>query len=159
MKTQQWLAAAVAENGALVMAGKKTRTEAETAGLAIVRKHPEFLEQLGAALYSKQLGKWLAEHASSGDLFQAQMFPDLPAVMRITPNRSLPVADMTGPDLDNARAMLWNRTGHMMAGAEAAGKKERAAFGAFFKRVRPHLTDGATVAEVLEKLAAQDDAA
>lgn len=156
MKILPWLASAVAENCALVLEAKQTRAEADAAVIAVIRKHPEFLDQLGAALGVRLNGRWISEHSASGDLFQTQMFPDLPAVMRVAPKKAVALADMTAADLDHAKNMLWNRTENQMSGAKEGAERERAAFSRLYDRVRPLLSGEKTVSEVLAELAAKD---
>lgn len=149
MKYPDWLGITVAEHAAKVLGGERQRAEANTAVTAAILAHPEFIADRAAALADQQVAAWLREHESSGDLFQAALFPLLPASMRTTPKRTAHVTSMTGRDLDNAKAMLWNRTKNSMDGAE----KERAEFAAFYDRVRPLLADGRTVADALAELA------
>lgn len=158
MKTPPWLAEEIARQGAGVLDGSVKRASADAAVIATTRKHPEFLDELGAALAVRLLGKWVSEHTSSGDLFQAGLFEDLPAILRVAPQRTAAIADMTGADLDKARNMLWNRTEHQMNGAREAAERERAAFSRLYDRVRPLLADGKTVGDVLAALAAEDAA-
>jgi hypothetical protein len=149
VKTPDWLKTAVAEHAANVLAGTEQRAGANAAVAAAITGHPEFLAERAAALADQQVARWLKEHESSGDLFQAALFPLLPASMRTTPKKSAAVASMTGRDLDNAKAMLWNRTQNAKDGAD----RERATFSAFYDRVRPLLKDDRTVGEVLAVLA------
>jgi hypothetical protein len=159
MKTPQWLTEKIAQTGARVLDGKITRPAGDSEISAAVRAHPEYGAELAAAAGASLFGRWLGEHASGGDLFQAALFPDLPAVMRIAPNRTAAVTDMTGEDLDHARNMLWARTQNMVDGAEEAANRERAAFSRLYDKVRPLLGGDLTVADVLDKLAAQENAA
>jgi hypothetical protein len=156
MKTPPWLATAIAGNGAAVLGGQKTRAEADADVIKTVNDHPGYLADLGATEALRLLGRWVAEHTSGGDLFQAQMFPDLPATLRVTPKKASEVASMTAHDLDSARNILWARTENQMNGAREAAERERAAFLAFYDKVRPLLADGKTVGEVLPGLAAKD---
>lgn len=153
MKTPQWLATAVADSGVNVLGGSANRAEAEAAVIAATRDHPEFLAELGAAMAVRLLGKWIGEHESGGDLFQTQMFPGLPAAMRVAPKRSTLVADMTAEDLDHAKNMLWARTKNQMDGAREAAEHEREVFMAFYGKVRPLLSGGLTVSEAIGRLA------
>lgn len=153
MKTApRWLAEKIAATGVLVLDGRITRAEADTAIAAATREHPEFGEELGTAAGIGLFGKWLREHTSGGDLFQAGLFPDLPAVMRIAPNKSARIADMTAEELDHAKNMLFARTKNMVEGAEEASKQERAAFMRLYDKVRPLLSGDKTVADVLHGL-------
>jgi hypothetical protein len=155
VKTPPWLAEEINEQGAAVLAGTASRGSADTVVIATVREHPEFLAELGAAFAVRLLAKWLTEHTSGGDLFQAGMFPDLPATLAVAPKKRSGVADMTGPDLDKARNMLYARTENQIEGTKKAALAERAAFDGFYDKVRPRLTDGKTVGAVLAELVAQ----
>ena len=159
MKTPAWLKSAVAQNGADVLDAKKTRAEADAAVAKAVAGHPEFLAGLSAALASRLLGKWVGEHASSGDLFQAQMFPDLPATLRVSPKKASEVASMTAGDLDKARNILWARTENQVNGTKEAAERERRAFSDFYDKVRPLLTGDKTVSDALKQLATHGNAA
>jgi hypothetical protein len=145
VKTPDWYREAIAKHGAEIAAGTDNGNAA-AAVIAAIAGHPEFLE----GIVDRDLAKWVKEHESSGDLFQASLFPEIPATMRVTPNRSLKVSLMTGGDLDNAKSMLWNRTQNSMDGAG----RERDVFAAFYERVRPLLKGELTVSEVLSRLAA-----
>jgi hypothetical protein len=155
VKTPQWLAQKIAETGVLVLDGKMSRAEADAAVIAATREHPEYGEELAAASIVALFGRWLRDHSSSGDLFQAQMFPGLPAVLVVAPKRKVGVADMTRADLDHAKNMLYARTGNAIDGAKKAAEAERAAFDAFYDKVCPLLTDGKTVGDVLGALASE----
>lgn len=155
MNTPDWYRQAVADHGARVLGGSENRAAACAAVAMAIQAHPEFAADLAAAMADRDIARWVREHESSGDLFQTALFPLMPASMRTTPAKSVKVADMTGPDLDNAKAMLWNRTKNQMEGAEEAANRERAAFSRFYDQVRPLLTGDLTVADVLGRLAAQ----
>lgn len=155
MKPPQWLAETIAEQGVRVLDAKASRADADAAVLAATRAHPEFGTDLGAAVAAGLFGKWLRDHTSSGDLFQAQPFPGLPASLLIAPKRAVPVHAMTAADLDHAKKMLYARTGNAMDGAKNAAEKERAVFDDFYDQVRPLLTDGKTVTDALAELAAK----
>lgn len=164
MKPPNWLAEVMAEQGDLVLRGKKTRAEADQAVAAATLGHPEFGEGLGIASALGMFGKWVRGHASSGDLFQAQMFPGLPVTLLIAPKTEKPVADMTGEELDHARNMLHARTSNAIRGARASAMAERETFDGFYGQVRPHLKDGLRVSDVMGKVALaaapeRDDAA
>lgn len=153
MKPPQWLAEKLAEQGTRVLHGKRPRAEADADIAAVVREHPEFGEQLAVSLALRLFGKWIRKNASSGDLFQAEPFPGLPASMLVGVGKPVPVAGMTADDLDKARHMLYTRTGNQVSGATKAAEQERKAFDAFYDKVRPLLKDGRTVADVLADLA------
>ena len=148
-----WHKAAVAAHGARAAAGTTTRAEASAAIEAVVRTHPAYVADLIAADVTRELGRWLAGNGSSGDLLQASLFPDLPVRMRVSPKRTVEVAAMTRADLDHARNILLARTQNAIDGSTRAAEKERAVFTAFYDRVRPLLTDGKKVADVLPRLA------
>ncbi len=153
MKPPQWLAEKIAEQGTRVLHGKRHRAEADAEIAAAVRDHPEFGEQLAASLALRLFGKWIRKNASSGDLFLAEPFPGLPASMLIAPKKAVPVADMTGADLDKAKRMLYTRTENAVSGAKKAAEQEQAAFDAFYNRVRPLLANGKTVGDALTEIA------
>lgn len=159
MKNPPWLTAAVAANASEVLRGRAKQAAASAAVAAAVKAHPEYIDELAWALADREVGRWLRDHETSGDLFQAQMFPGLPASMRIAPKRTVPVAAMTGEDLDHAKKMLYARTGNAAKGAADAADRERATFDRFYDRVRPLLDGELTVADVLAKLAVQENAA
>ena len=158
MKTQQWLNEAIAREGARVLDGAITRAEADRVIIDAITAHPEYVAEMVAALGVRLLSKWVTEHASSGDLFQAGLFEDLPAVLRVAPQRTAPVSDMTAADLDKARNMLWTRTENAMNGVREAAERERAAFARFYDVVRPQLSGDLTVRDVLNRIAAGRDA-
>lgn len=151
----EWHKAAVASQGARVAGGKATRTEAADAMAAVVRAHPEYVEGLIAADVKRSLNGWLSVNGSSGDLLQASLFPELPVRMRVAPNKTVEVTAMTRADLDHARNILLARTQNAIDGATGAAEKERAIFTAFYNRVRPLLTAGKKVSDVLPGLSAK----
>lgn len=153
MKPPPWLAQAIADEGALVLQGKKPRTEADAAIAAATRDHPEFGAGLATVSALGMFGKYVRKNTSSGDLFQAQMFQGLPASMLIAPKREIPVRDMTATDLDHAKNMLYARTANQVRGTREAVMAERAAFDEFYGRVRPLLDGDLTVADVMGKAA------
>jgi len=155
MKHPEWLREAISAAGVQVLDGNMTRAGADAAVAAATREHPEFGADLGAAAATGLLGKWLREHSSSGDLFQAQMFADLPASLLVTPGRRTPVADMTAEDLDHAKNMLYARTQNAIDGVTKAALGERAAFDALYGKVRPLLKGDMTVGDALGALATQ----
>jgi hypothetical protein len=154
VKTPDWYRLAIADHGAKVLAGTEQRAQASAAVAAVLIAHPEHIAELAATLADRDVAAWVREHQSSGDLFQTALFPLLPASMRTTPKRSASVASMTGPDLDNAKAMLWNRTENAKNGAE----RERAEFAAFYDRIRPLLDGDLTVGDVMPRIAAENAA-
>jgi len=156
VKAPHWLAGEIAAAGARVLDGKVTRTEAEASIAAAVRAHPGYCEEAGVTAALRQFGKWIGEHASSGDLYQSALFPDLPAVMRVAPNRTAAVSDMNAEELDHARNMLWARTQNMIEGAEESARRERSAFSRLYDKVRPLLTGDLTVGDVLDGLMGEE---
>lgn len=146
MKTPPWYREAVARHGAEIAAGTDNG-KAVAAVITAITAHPEFLEDM----VGRDLARWVREHESSGDLFQASLFPLIPASMRVSPRKSVKVARMTAAELDKARRMLLNRTQNAIDGAD----RERAEFTDFYDQVRPLLKGGLTVSEVLSQLAAQ----
>jgi hypothetical protein len=157
MKTPDWYRQAVAEHGAHVLDGTKTRAEASAAVAALIQAHPEHVADLAAGEADRDIARWVRERQSNGDLFQTALFPMLPVSMQTTPSRTAAVSGMTARDLDNARAMLWNRTENQMNGAKDAAERERSAFDEFYGTVRPLLTGGKTVADVIADLTAKAD--
>ena len=150
-KPPEWLKAAVADSGALVLAGDRQQAQAAEAVKAEILARPEFLDEMAAVLAAAQIDNWVRVHRSSGDLFQAALFPGIPAVMHTSPGRPMATADMTASDLDKAKAMLLARTRNARTSADRAAKD----FGVFYKKVRPLLTGGKTVADVMPELAAK----
>lgn len=146
MKTPDWYREAIADQGALLAANADRHSRAVSAVIAAIHAHPEFLEDL----VGKDLGNWVRDHESSGDLYQAALFPLIPVRMRITPQKSVRVSKMTASDLDNAKAMLMAQTQNAIKGA---GKKQ-VQFLEFYDQVHPLLNGSLTVAEVLGQLAA-----
>jgi phosphoribosylformylglycinamidine (FGAM) synthase-like enzyme len=65
--------------------------------------------------------------------------------------RYTPTADMTGPELDKAKAMLLAQTRNARTSAE----RRQRDFTAFYKQVRPRLGGDRTVADALAELAAE----
>ena len=153
MKPQQWALEAIAAIGARVLDGKMTRAEGDAAIAAVTREHPELGEDLAQAAMASMFAKWLREHTTSGDLFQALPFPGLPASLLTAPRRPTPVASMTGEQLDKAKNMLYARTQNAIDGAKEAAERERAVFDEFYHEVRPLLRADKTVADALAELA------
>jgi hypothetical protein len=147
VKTPDWYREAVAEHGAKVLDGTEDGHAAAEAVAAVLLAHPEHL----AALAARDVAKWVKERESSGDLFQAALFPLLPASLYTAPKVSVRVSAMTAADLDKARNMLWNRTRHALEGAE----RQREIFSGFYDRVRPLLKGDKTVADALGEIAAK----
>jgi hypothetical protein len=159
MKNPDWLTEAAAAAGSEVLRGITSREAGIAAVAAAVKAHPGFINDVIYGLAAREVGRWLQEHESSGDLFQAQMFPGLPASLRVAPKRRTAIADMTAEDLDHAKNMLWARTGNAVKGAEEAAERERAAFSRLYEKVRPLLSGDLTVGDVIGKLTAREDAA
>jgi hypothetical protein len=155
MKAPQWLTEEIAAIGVRLLEGKMPRLEAEAAIAAATRSHAGYCADAGVTDALRLFRKWVSEHASSGDLFQSALFPDLPAVMRVAPKRSIPVNDMTGEELDHAKNMLWARTENMINGAEESAKREQVAFARLYDKVRPLLSGELTVGDVLDGLMGQ----
>ena len=145
MKTPDWYREAIAGQGAVLAANADRRSRAVAAVVAAIHAHPEFLEEM----VSRDLGKWVRDHESSGDLYQAALFPLIPVRMRTTPRKSVRVAKMTAADLENARAMLMAQTQNAINGAD----KKRAQFLEFYYQVHPLLKGELTVSAVLGQLA------
>lgn len=146
MKQPGWYKEAVADHGERVAAGKETPDEAAAAIGALMGERPEYLAGLAAA----SLAEW-GKSREQGDLFQAALFPALPALLLTSVGKSARVASMTAAELEKAKAMLLAQTQNAVNGAE----RRRAAFLAFYDQVHPRLTAGKTVADVLPDLAAQ----
>ena len=150
----EWLKEARAEHGARVVAGTETPADADAAVTAAILAHPEYLAEQAAVLARAHVAAWLKVNASSGDLFQASLFPRIPALMQVSVGQKMRTADMTAEDLDKARAMILARTRN----AREAADRDRRDFTAFYKRVRPLLNGDRTVADAVADLAAQEDA-
>jgi hypothetical protein len=150
-KPPAWLAEARAEHGARFLAGTETRAEADAALAAVILARPEYLAEQAAVAGAAQVAAWVKVNASCGDLFQAALFPRIPALMQVSVGNAMWTAEMTGDDLDNAKAMVLNRTRNVREAAD----RTRRDFTAFYKQVRPLLKDGKTVADVLAELAAK----
>lgn len=150
-----WHKAATAAHGARVAGRKATRTEAADAMAAVIRAHPEYVEDLIAADVKRSLNGWLSGNGSSGDLLQASLFPDLPVRMRVSPSKTVEVTAMTRADLDHARNILLARTQNAINGATRAAEGERKVFTAFYDQVHPLLAGERTVRDVLPDLAAK----
>jgi hypothetical protein len=146
-----WLKEARAEHGARFLAGTETRTEAESAVAALILAHPEYLAEQAAVAGAAQVAAWVKANASCGDLFQASLFPHIPALMQVSVGNAKWTAEMTGEDLDNAKAMVLTRARNAREAADRARKD----FTAFYKQVRPLLTGDRTVADALADLAAK----
>jgi hypothetical protein len=138
---------------ALAASGIAPRAEAEAAIAAVIREHPEYVSGLIARDAHRETSRWLDAHASSGDLLQASLFPDLPARMRVTPNKTVEVGAMTAADLDKARNILLAQTQNAIDGATDAAERKRAVFTDFYDQVRPLLKPGRTVRDVMPDLA------
>lgn len=147
MKTPDWYREAIAAQGALLAANADRRPRAVAAVIAAIQAHPEFLEEM----VGRDLGKWVRDHESSGDLYQAALFPLIPVRMRTTPSKLVRVAKMTASDLEKAKAMLMAQTQNAINGAD----KKRAQFLEFFDQVHPMLKGDLTVADALSQLAAR----
>jgi hypothetical protein len=146
-----WLRAAVADSGTQVLAGARQQADAEAAVKAAILARPEFVGELAAVLATAQVSAWVREHRSSGDLFQAALFPGIPPAMLTSVGRYTPTADMTGAELDKAKAMLLAQTRNARTSADRRQKD----FTAFYKQVRPLLVGDRIVADVLADLAAK----
>jgi hypothetical protein len=154
VKKPDWFKSVLAAEGAKVLSGKVTRSEARAAIDKAVLAHPEHLADLVAVLDDRDLGHWLKERQANGDLFQTALFPELPVRMRVTPNESAEVASMDAHQLEMAKRMLFARTENQIAGAKAAAEHEQDVFMDFFRQVRPLLADGLTVRDVLGRIQA-----
>jgi hypothetical protein len=152
-KAPEWLKAAVADSGAQVLTGDRPQAEAAAAVKAAILARPEFIDEMAAVLAASQVGFWVKAHRSSGDLFQAGLFPGIEPVMFTSPGRSMATLDMTLADLKKARSMLLTRTQNAKAAADKAQKD----FAAFYRKVRPLLEadPGRTVEQALAELAAK----
>ena len=106
-----WLKQARAEHGARVVDGTETTAEAEAAVTAAILAHPEYLSEQAAVLARAHVAAWVKVNASSGDLFQAGLFPRVPALMPVSVGKKMRTADMTLEDLENARAMVLAQIG------------------------------------------------
>jgi hypothetical protein len=150
-----WLKEARAEHGARFLAGRETRAEADAAVTAVIIAHPEYLSGLAAVQGAAHVGAWVKVNATSGDLYQSELFPSIPVFMQVSVGRPMRTSDMTLTDLENARAMILARTRN----ARESADKARREFTAFYKQVKPHLTEGRTVADALAEIATEREAA
>jgi len=153
VKTPQWLAEEVAAQGTRVLDGKAARTDALTAMAEAIGAHPEYVAGLIAADASRELSAWLKDNATEDPSAQLDLFPGLPRRMRIAPAKYADTAEMDAAQLDHAKNMLLARTQNAIDGATAAAEHEREVFMAFYDKVRPLLTGGLTVGDVLDRLA------
>jgi hypothetical protein len=150
-KPPEWLRAAVADSGTQVLSGARQQADAAAAVKAAILGRPEFVDELAAVLATAQVAAWIRTHRTSGDLFQAGLFPGIPAVMHTSVGRAMPTADMTAGDLDKAKAMLLARTRN----ARTSADRQQKDFAHFYRKVRPLLDGGRTVADALADLAAK----
>ena len=150
-KPPEWLRAAVADSGTQVLAGARQQADAAASVKAEILARPEFLDELAAVLAAAQVSAWVRTHRTSGDLFQASLFPGIPAVMHTSVGRAMATADMTAADLDKAKAMILARTRN----ARTSADRQQKDFTAFYKQVRPLLAGDRVVADVLADLAAK----
>jgi hypothetical protein len=145
MKTPGWYREAVAAHGERVAAGAEEPGDAAEKLAALLKEHPEFLEDIAA----RDITRWTDKHARPGFL-QSALFPAIPSVLAVAVGQKARVADMTGDDLDKARRMLLTRTRN----AEGAARRQRKAFLRFYGEIRPLLDEdpGMTVAEAISEL-------
>jgi hypothetical protein len=148
-KPPEWLKEARAEHGARVVAGTETTADAEAAVTTVILTHPEYLGEQAAVLARAHVAAWVKVNASSGDLFQAGLFPRVPVLMQVSVGRKMRTADMTLADLENARAMILARTRN----AREAADRDKRDFLAFYKQMKKLLADGGTVGDALADLA------
>jgi hypothetical protein len=151
----EWLKAAIATQCAPAANGAASRSDAEAKVSAAIREHDEFVEDLISACSHREVGRYLNTHASSGDLLQASLFPELPARMRISPSLSKEVAAMTATDLAKARRVLFAQTQNAINGATDSAKRKRDVFQSFYDQVKPLLAPGKTVRDVIPHLTAK----
>ena len=147
----EWLKEARAEHGARVVAGTETTADADAALTSVILGHPEYLAEQAAVLARAHVAAWVKVNASSGDLFQAGLFPRIPAFLPVSVGRTVRTADMTLADLENAKAMVMTRTRNVREAAD----RDRKNFAAFYKVIKPLLADGGTVGDALADLAAR----
>jgi hypothetical protein len=146
-----WLRTAVADHAARALSGGRTEAEAATAVTLAILARPEFVEEMAAVLAVAQVSAWVKSHRTSGDLFQASLFPGVAAVMHVSVRREMATADMTAADLEKAKNMLLARTRNSRTSADRQQKD----FMAFYKQVRPLLAGDRVVADALADLAAK----
>jgi hypothetical protein len=151
----EWLKQARAEHGARFLAGAETRAEADAAVTAAILGNAGYLAEQAALQGAAHVAAWVKVNATSGDLFQSELFPRIPVFMQVSVGRPKRTADMTLADLENARAIVLARTRNSRESADRARKD----FTAFYKQVKPHLTDGKTVADALAEIATEREAA
>ena len=150
-KAPEWLKAAVAETGAQVLTGDRPQADAAQQVKAAILARPEFLDEMAAVLAAAQVGYWVKAHRSSGDLFQAALFPGIAPVMLTSVGRYTATLDMTAADLEHAKSMLLAQTRN----ARTAADRRQKEFTAFYKQVRPLLQGGGTVKDALAEIAAK----
>jgi hypothetical protein len=150
----EWLKQARAIHGARFLDGTETRAEADAAVAAKILAHPEYVAEQAAVQGAAHVAAWVKVNATSGDLFQSELFPNIPVLMQVSVGRPMRTSDMTLADLENARAMILARTRN----ARESADKARREFTAFYKQVKPHLTDGRTVADALAEIATEREA-
>jgi len=145
-----WLKEARAEHGARVVAGTETAAEAEAAVTAAILAHPEYLSEQAAVLARAHVSAWVKVNASSGDLFQAGLFPRIPAMLPVSVGHTMRTADMTLANLEKAKSMVLTRIKNVREAAD----RDRQDFIAFYRKVKPLLTEsGGTVGDALADLA------
>lgn len=148
MSKPQWLREAEELHGRRIAAGTETEAEARAAIAAAWMEHPEWIE----ALAYRPVAGWVRRHETP-DLFQADLFPLLPAWLHVAVDRPMRVADMTLRELDNAKHVLDNQVRNTMRGA----RKRKKIFDHFYNEVRPVLEahPGMTVAAATVALASE----
>lgn len=150
----EWLKQARAEHGSRFLDGSETRAEADAAVAAAILARPEYLAEQAAVWGAAHVASWVKVNASSGDLFQSELFPSIPVFMQVSVGRPMRTSDMTLADLENARAMILARTRNARESADRARKD----FTAFYKQVKPHLEGGKTVSDALAEIAMEREA-
>jgi hypothetical protein len=154
MSKPQWLAAELARQGQRLIDGAVTRQEAVQAIGAMATADPEYVAGLIATAAERELTAWLRGAAPGRPSSpQLHLFPEMPYRMKVTPKATADIVTMDAHQLDAAKNILFARTQNAIDGARAAAEHERDVFMDFYRKVRPALHDGMTVADVIGKLA------
>lgn len=144
MKLPKRIRQDVADQGAVVLAGRGQRDEAVS---ILVRRtldrEPVFVRDVLALVLGRVLDRWLVRHAApAAEGAQLGLFPDLPRLLEVAPGRFVDQAAMTRRDWDAARVQARTKAANAAGFADAV---ERA-----WEQVAPLLTDDAlTTGEVL----------
>lgn len=146
MKTPAWFREQIATHGGLILAEETTEQEAiQAVRDRALDTHPEFVTAIFDEHTAKELRAWMSKRATSDattvEIGQTELFPDLPRVLEISPGRFAAQAVMTRKDWDRAAKQARTKAANADGYAE---KVERAR-----DQVVPLLTDDSmTTADV-----------